>query len=76
MQGLNRIAKVVRRFKAKEQPTDFAYWQGMSYQARLTALEEIRREYHLWKYGGEPRLEKACRIIDARSGRVRVLSAT
>ena len=58
MQGLNRIAKVVRRFKAKEQPTDFAYWQGQPYQVRLRALEDIRCEYHDWKYDAEPRLQR------------------
>lgn len=58
MQGLTRITKVVRRFKAKEQPTDFAYWQKMPYQARLRALEDIRCEYHHWKYDAEPRLQR------------------
>jgi hypothetical protein len=34
---------------AKEQKSDFAYWQTQSYQARLEALEQIRQEYHQWK---------------------------
>jgi hypothetical protein len=43
--------------------TDFAYWQAQSPEARLLALEEIRREYHLWRYGAEPRLQRVCSIV-------------
>jgi hypothetical protein len=28
--------------------SDFSYWQGQPYEARIAALEEIRREYHAW----------------------------
>jgi hypothetical protein len=52
------IQKVVRKVALKEQPTDFAYWQEQSYEARLAALEEIRREYHQWHYDTQPRLQR------------------
>jgi hypothetical protein len=39
------------------QGNDLAYWQAQPYQARLMALEEIRQEYHHWRYGAEPRLQ-------------------
>lgn len=68
-----KIVRAVRRLRMKDQHTDFAFWQGLPYEARLRALEEIRRDYHRWKYGGEPRLKRAGRIVDAKSGRVRVL---
>lgn len=43
---------------------DVAYWRTQSCQARIDALEEIRREYHLWKYGNaEPRLQRVYTII-------------
>ena len=48
------IAKVVKKVSLTEQPKDFAYWQTRPYQERLEALEQIRREYHRWAYGGEP----------------------
>ena len=57
------IEKVVRKVKMDEQGNDFAYWQAQPYQARLAALEEIRQEYHQWKYDTEPRFQRVYRII-------------
>jgi hypothetical protein len=57
------IAKVVTRVKFGQDDGDAAYWQSQSPEARLAALEEIRREYHLWKYGGEPPFRKVVTII-------------
>ena len=42
---------------------NLAYWQTQSYEARLAALEEIRREYHRWKYRAEPRFQRVYRIV-------------
>lgn len=47
----------------EEEESDVAYWQAQSPEARPAALEEIRREYHLWKYDGEPSFRKAVTII-------------
>jgi hypothetical protein len=44
------------------QKSDLAYWQAQPYQARLAALEQIRQEYHRWKYGAEPRLQRVYTI--------------
>jgi len=42
---------------------DRKYWMSRTPQERLDALEEIRREYHLWKYGdAEPRLQRVFTI--------------
>ncbi len=49
-----RIAKVVRKVSIKEQPSDFIYWQQQPCQARIDALEQIRQEYHTWKYNVQP----------------------
>lgn len=57
-----RIAAVVRKV-VRNQGSDFAFWQSQSMSARLAALEEIRREYHRWKYGAEPRLQRVCSIV-------------
>jgi hypothetical protein len=57
------IAPVVRKFKLTEQPSDFAYWQTQSYEARLAALEEIRREYYGYTDETEPRLQRVYRIV-------------
>ena len=40
------------------QESDFSYWQAQPYHLRLAALEQIRREYHQWKYGAEPILQR------------------
>ena len=63
MRDASRIAKVVTKVKMGEEESDFAYWQTQPPEARLAALEEIRREYHLWKYGGEPPFRKVVTII-------------
>jgi hypothetical protein len=39
-----------QKVKLKEQKSDFTYWQSQSYQKRLETLEQIRQEYHQWKY--------------------------
>ncbi len=48
----------------EEAPSDFAFWQTQSYEQRLRTLETIRREYHTWKYGTQPRLQRVYRIVE------------
>lgn len=57
------IEKIVAKVNLHQQTNDFAYWQTQSYQARLAALEEIRQEYHRWRYGAEPRLQRVYTIV-------------
>jgi hypothetical protein len=59
----NGIAKVVKRVKLREQKSDFACWQSQPPSARLKALEEIRQEYHRWKYAAEPRFQRVYTIV-------------
>lgn len=61
--GARTIVPVVCKVKLSEQATDFAYWQAQPYDARLVALEEIRREYYGWTDETEPRLQRVCRIV-------------
>ncbi len=63
MKTPNEIKKTYTKVPLHEQKNDFAYRQTKSYQERIAALEEIRHEYHQWKYGAEPRLERVCRIV-------------
>jgi len=46
-----------------EQASDFAYWQAQPYAVRLAMVEEIRREYHRWRYGAEPQLQRVYRVV-------------
>jgi hypothetical protein len=57
------IEKVVNKAKISDKKTDSAYWRTLSYSARLAALEEIRQEYHRWRYGGETKMKKVAKLI-------------
>jgi serine/threonine protein kinase HipA of HipAB toxin-antitoxin module len=58
-----RMSKTYTKMRIGEQKSDFAYWQTQSYQERLATLEQIRQEYHAWRYGTQPRLQRVYRII-------------
>jgi hypothetical protein len=60
------IAKVVHKFRTGEQPKDFVYWQTRSFEERLRALEEIRREYNAWKYHDQQGFQSVYRIAKRR----------
>jgi len=61
------IALVYRKTRISEQGSDLAYWLAQPPAARLAALEQIRREYHAWKYGTEPRLQRVLTILKRQS---------
>jgi hypothetical protein len=63
MQRIRSIEKVVRKSKLIDKKADAIYWRSQSVSARLATLEEIRREYHLWRYGAEPRFQRVYRIV-------------
>jgi hypothetical protein len=63
MQQIRSIQKVIRKAKLSDKKMDAAYWRTQSPKARLAVLEEIRREYHLWRYGAEPRFQRVYRIV-------------
>ena len=56
------MQKVVAKVGLHEYKTDFAYWQSQSYVTRLAALEQIRSEYHRWRYGAEPGFQRVYSI--------------
>ena len=51
-----KIAEMDRSF-------DLKFWQAQPPAERIAALEEIRREYHRWRYGAESRLQRVLTII-------------
>jgi hypothetical protein len=57
------IEKVVRKTSFDEQGNDFAYWQSQPHRLRLAALEQIRQEFHRWKYGTEPGFQRVYRVV-------------
>ena len=64
MKRRRMIQPVVTISRIGEEPSDTAYWRQQTPQARLAAVEEIRREYHGWKQGAEPRLQRVIRFAD------------
>ena len=63
MKNWHPIEKTYTKMKLGEQKTDFAYWQTQPYEKRLATLEQVRREYHAWKYDTEPRFQRVHSII-------------
>ncbi len=57
------IAKRYTKMKLKDQKTDFEFWQSQTSGQRLAALEQIRSEFHRWKYDSEPRFQRVLTII-------------
>ncbi|GCA72556.1 hypothetical protein MiYa_04109 [Microcystis aeruginosa NIES-2519] len=61
---LNLSMKITyQKVNLKAPKTETAYWRSQSYQTRLSALEEIRQEYHQYKYNAEPRLQRVYTIV-------------
>ena len=57
------IDKVVKKYNINEQPNDFSFLQSKSYEERLNALEQIRKEYNLWRYNAEQGFQRIYRIV-------------
>jgi hypothetical protein len=56
------IQKVVRKYALDEEPSDRVAWRHVAPAERLAALESIRSEFHRWRYGAEPRLQRVARV--------------
>jgi hypothetical protein len=59
----NRRAIAVTKTSLKSASSDVAYWRSRPYYERLAALEDIRHEFHQWKYHAEPGFQRVYRII-------------
>jgi len=62
-EGFMDISKVIKKYKFNEQPNDFLFWQSKSYEERLDALEQIRKEYNSWRYNAEQGFQRIYRIV-------------
>jgi hypothetical protein len=63
MNASNGVEKKATKVGLHDQKSDFAYWQSQSCELRIAQLEQIRREYHQWKFGAEPRLQRVYKIV-------------
>jgi len=63
MEGSHGIHKSVKIVNPRQQESDSVFWRSLPYSARLEALEQIRQEYHRWRYGVEPGFQRVYRIV-------------
>lgn len=42
---------------------DVIYWRTQPYDLRLATLEQIRQEFHQWKYGVQPGFQRVYTIV-------------
>jgi len=57
------MEKVITKISIKQQTSDFQYWQQQTPQKRLETLEQIRQEFHQYRYNVQPRLQRVYTII-------------
>jgi hypothetical protein len=57
------MEKIIRKTTTKQQMSDFHYWQTQPPVKRIEALEQIRKEYHQYKYNAESRFQRVYTII-------------
>ena len=60
---LRIVQPVVKIIPLDSPKNDYRYWQSLSYESRIHALEEIRAEYHRVQGDVPPRIQKFVRII-------------
>ena len=53
--------KQQKKYNKNKYKPEYTYKQP--YLERLAALEQIRQDYHQWKYHAEPRFQRIYRII-------------
>jgi hypothetical protein len=63
MEVERKIKKVYKKTSLSEQEPDTIYWQSLPAIQRLAAVEQLRMEYHAWKYGSQPRFQRVLSII-------------
>jgi hypothetical protein len=61
--NIKTMEKIVTKISLKQKSSDFQYWQQQTPQKRLETLEQIRQEYHQYKYNAQPRLQRIYTII-------------
>lgn len=57
-----KIQPVVKILSIAEKKSDFNFWQSLTVQERISALEEIRAEYHRWRGDAQSRLQRVYSI--------------
>ena len=53
----------VVKYKKGEEPNDILYWLKQPVIERLRAVEMLRMEYNLWKYGAQSGFQRVYRAV-------------
>jgi hypothetical protein len=59
---INRNAIKIVELNSNE--NDYKYWQTQPINKRLETLEELRKQFIIWKYGTEQGFQRVYRIIE------------
>jgi hypothetical protein len=54
---------IITKTKLHAPKTDTTYWRTKCWSDRLAALEEIRQEYHQWKYDVQPGFQRIYSVV-------------
>ena len=60
------VIKHIKIVRKNQDNSDALFWKAQSYEGRLIALEEIRTEYHQWKYNDQPRFQRVYRVTQRK----------
>ncbi len=58
------IRNSVRIIDLDSKENDFKFWQTQPFEKRLEALEDLRIQYIIWKYGTEQGFQRVYRVKD------------
>lgn len=70
----SRIAPMIARHVTvihglSEEPGPVRYWMTRTPRERIAELEDLRRQYHVWKYGhAEPGFQRVYRVVGQARG--------
>lgn len=53
----------VVKYKKGQEPNDIHYWLTIPIIDRIKALEQLRTEYNLWKYGAQSGFQRVYRAV-------------
>jgi hypothetical protein len=67
-QKIDRTKIRVIKKNSKEENDDVDFWLSQTPAQRISALEEIRAEYNLWKYGPDRGFQRVYKIIKRERG--------
>ena len=60
--------KIIIKKNLRDKNDDIEFWKNTSYERRLNAIEEIRRDHHGEDYAISQRLQRVFRVVHRKSG--------